>query len=378
MEKRAGLPDQITGLLQVMPKGFGFLRQESNRFMPGSGDPFVPPDLIREYQLKEGVLVTASTKKGGQPGQVQAASIIEVDGFKPEQMKNLPSFESLTPINPSQQLKMETTSDRMTTRVLDIITPVGKGQRGLIVAPPRTGKTILLQHIANGITQNYPAAHLIVLLIDERPEEVTDMRRMIQGEVVASSSDRQVKEHVATAQLMGERAKRLVEQGKDVVILLDSITRLGRAFNHASSTGRTLSGGLDSRAMEFPRRLFGLARQCEGAGSLTILATALIDTGSKMDQVIFEEFKGTGNMELVLDRSIAEKRIWPAIDINKSGTRREELILSKEAYAKATLVRRALSDLKPVDAIELLLKKMESTQNNEAFFELLAKQLKEK
>lgn len=364
--------ETVTGLLQVMPKGFGFLRQQKNRFMPSNNDPFITPNSIRDYQLKEGMKVTASTKAGRKPGQIQIDALIEVDGLKPDQLKDLIPFERLTPVNPSEQLKMETTRDRMTTRVLDIIAPVGKGQRGLIVAPPRTGKTILLQHIANGITENYPDVHLIVLLIDERPEEVTEMTRMIQGEVVASSSDRQVKEHVATAQLMGERAKRLVEQGKDVVVLLDSITRLGRAFNHASeSTGRTLSGGLDSRAMEFPRRLFGAARQCEDGGSLTILATALIDTGSRMDQVIFEEFKGTGNMELVLDRGIAEKRVWPAIDINKSGTRREELILSKEAYDKATLVRRALNGLKSVDSMELLLKKMESSQSNQEFFQIL-------
>ncbi len=368
--------ETVTGLLQLMPgKGFGFLRQQNNHYMPANGDPFVVPELVREFNLREGVLVTGTTKAGRKPGQIQVDQISEIDGIKPEKFKDFPRFEDLTPLNPKDQFKMETVGDRMTTRVLDLVAPIGKGQRGLIVAPPRTGKTILLQHIADGITKNFPEAHLIVLLIDERPEEVTEMKRMIQGEVVASSSDRQVKDHVAIAQLMGERAKRLVEQGKDVVVLLDSITRLGRAFNHASDTGRTLSGGLDSRAMEFPRRLFGSARQCEDGGSLTILATALIDTGSRMDQVIFEEFKGTGNMELVLDRSIAERRVWPAIDINKSGTRREELILSKEAYDKAILVRRALNGLKPVDAMELLLKKMEATESNDDFFKVLDKDL---
>jgi len=366
----------VTGLHQVMPKRFGFLRLEKNRFMPSNGDPFVTTDLIRNLGLKEGLKIKATTKPGSKPGQVQVDQVIDIEGLKPDAIKNCPSFEKLTPVNPSHQFKMETTADRMTTRVIDIMAPVGKGQRGLIVAPPRTGKTILLQHMADGITKNHPETHLVVLLIDERPEEVTEMKRMIKGEVVASSSDRQIKEHIAIAKLMGERAKRLVELGKDVVILLDSITRLGRAFNHEVSTGRTLSGGLDSRAMEYPRRLFGLARQCEGGGSLTIIATALIDTGSRMDQVIFEEFKGTGNMELVLDRSVADRRVWPAIDINKSGTRREELLLSKEALDKACLIRKALSGLKPTDAMELLLKKMEGTPNNEAFFQVLSKEVK--
>lgn len=372
--------EPFNGILQIMPKGFGFLRQEKNLFMPRSGDPFVSPDLIRREGLRAGMKVAVTLKEGNKPGQSsQVDSILEVDGLKPEEVKALPQFDRLTPLNPNQQLKTETEKSRYTTRVLDLIAPVGKGTRGLIVAPPRTGKTILLQHIAQGVTENDPNVHLIVLLIDERPEEVTEMKRSIKGEVVASSSDRQVKEHIEIALLMIERAKRLVEEGKDVVILLDSITRLGRAFNHAAgSTGRTLSGGLDSRAMEYPRRIFGAARQCEEGGSLTIIATALIDTGSRMDQVIFEEFKGTGNMEVVLDRSLADKRIWPAIDINKSGTRREELILSPDALEKSHIVRRALNGFKPVDAMELLIKKMEATESNEAFFEILAKEIKKK
>jgi len=277
-------------------------------------------------------------------------------------------WDELTPIDPYEQIRLETGSQPLTTRVMDLLTPIGKGQRGLIVAPPRTGKTVMLQHIATAVTANHPEMHLIVLLIDERPEEVTDIRRNVQGEVIASSSDRDAAHHVRTAELVIERAKRLTEQGKSVFVLLDSLTRLARAYNkHAGNSGRTLSGGVDSRAMDMPKRLFGSARLFEEGGSLTILGTALIETGSRMDDVIFQEFKGTGNMELVLDRKLADRRVYPAIDVSQSGTRKEERILTPEVLERVTMLRRAIMSMNPVQAMEKVVEQMAKTANNEEF-----------
>jgi len=277
-------------------------------------------------------------------------------------------WDELTPIDPYEQIRLETGSQPLTTRAMDLLTPIGKGQRGLIVAPPRTGKTVMLQHIATAVTANHPEMHLIVLLIDERPEEVTDIRRNVQGEVIASSSDRDAAHHVRTAELVIERAKRLTEQGKSVFVLLDSLTRLARAYNkHAGNSGRTLSGGVDSRAMDMPKRLFGSARLFEEGGSLTILGTALIETGSRMDDVIFQEFKGTGNMELVLDRKLADRRVYPAIDVSQSGTRKEERILTPEVLERVTMLRRAIMSMNPVQAMEKVVEQMAKTANNEEF-----------
>jgi len=299
--------------------------------------------------------------------------IIDVDGMPPEEYKNVKTFDELTPINPEFWLKLEVGAEPLTTRVMDLLTPLGKGQRALIVAPPRTGKTILLQHISLGVSTNYPGVKLIVLLIDERPEEVTDMRRAVNGEVVASSLDRDIESHVRLSQLVVERCKRLAEMGKDVVLLLDSITRLARAFNKwVGNTGRTMSGGVDIKAMDIPKKLFATARLFEEGGSLTIVGTALIDTGSRMDELIFQEFKGTGNMELVLDRKLADRRVWPAIDISQSGTRREEKLLSPETLHAVTMLRRTLSTMHHVDAMEQLTAKLAKFKSNKEFINLIS------
>ena len=299
--------------------------------------------------------------------------ILDVDGMVPDEYKNVKTFDELTPINPENWLKLEIGPEPLTTRVMDLLTPLGKGQRALIVAPPRTGKTILLQHISQGISTNFPDVKLIVLLIDERPEEVTDMKRAVHGEVVASSLDRDVESHVRLSQLVVERCKRLAEMGKDVVMLMDSITRLARAFNKwVGNTGRTMSGGVDIKAMDIPKKLFATARLFEEGGSLTIVGTALVDTGSRMDELIFQEFKGTGNMELVLDRKLADRRVWPAIDISQSGTRREEKLLPPETLRAITMLRRTLSTMHPVDAMEQLTAKLAKYKSNQDFINLIS------
>jgi transcription termination factor Rho len=344
--------------------------------MAQAADPFVPGPLIQKFGLREGLMVAGpaeSAKKGNGP---RLARVEHIEGQAPERYARR-EFDDLTPVDPHEQVKLETGPEPLTTRVMDMLTPIGKGQRGLIVAPPRTGKTILLQHIAQAVAINHPEVHLIMLLIDERPEEVTEMRRLVKGQVVASSYDRDTASHVRSAELVIERAKRLAEQGEQVFVLLDSITRLSRAYNKAvGNSGRTMSGGIDSRAMEVPRRLFGSARVFEEGGSLTVIGTALIDTGSRMDDYIFQEFKGTGNMELVLDRRLADRRIFPAIDISQSGTRKEERILPAETHQRVTLLRRSLSSLKPVEAMEGLVSQLGKYPSNAAFLEKVGSYVK--
>ncbi|HEX8310715.1 MAG TPA: transcription termination factor Rho [Chthoniobacteraceae bacterium] len=342
------------GIVEISGKGFGFIRDPKRSFAQHPNDVFVTPEIVRRYNLRDGQWIKGETRRGNRGAQLHR--LTEVNGDDPELSRNLPSFDELTVISPLERITLETVPERFTTRIIDLMCPVGKGQRGLVVAPPRTGKTTLLQHMADAVVKNHPDVKLIILLVDERPEEVTDFKRTVpQAEIMASSNDMDVKSHTRIAQLAIERAKRLVESGKDVFILLDSITRVGRAFNNASTGGRTMSGGIDSRALEIPRKIFAAARNTEEAGSLTIIATALIETGSRMDDVIFQEFKGTGNMELVLDRKISDMRIYPAIDIFQSGTRREELIVPADDLHKIAVIRRGLAGYKPVEAIERLL-----------------------
>ncbi len=354
------------GLLEVSDKGYGFLRDASKNYEPTKTDIFVLPDLIRHNNLREGLVVRGEIIQSNKGPQLR--SIQTINGEPVEKYKNLVPFEQLTTINPNKRFVLETRPEILTTRVIDLMTPIGKGQRGLIVAPPRTGKTTLLQHIANALTINHPDVHLMVLLVDERPEEVTEVRRNVKGEVIASSNDMNIQSHVRISQIAMEKAKRMVEMGKDVFILLDSLTRLGRAFNNnMGNSGRTLSGGMDARGMEIPRKIFAAARNTEEAGSLTIVASALIDTGSRMDELIFQEFKGTGNMELVLDRKLADNRIFPAVDIAKSGTRREELLIPPHELEKINKVRRGLTGHSPEQAMERLLSFLEKHPNNAAF-----------
>ncbi len=357
------------GVLELHPKGYGFLRNPARHYLPQPADPYVPAPLIQRLRLDEGLCITGpveSARKGNGP---RLAAVEQIEGLAPDKYRPR-DFDDLTPIDPHEQIVLETGQEPLTTRVMDLLTPIGKGQRGLIVAPPRTGKTILLQHIAQAVVRNHPEMHLMMLLIDERPEEVTEMRRTVKGEVIASSADRDTSNHTRTAELVVERAKRLAEQGKQAFVLLDSITRLSRAYNkHVGNSGRTLSGGVDSRAMEVPRRLFGTARVFEEGGSLTVMATALIDTGSRMDDYIFQEFKGTGNMELVLDRKLADRRIFPAMDISQSGTRKEERILKPEVLQKVTLLRRSLVSLNSTTGMESLVKKLGEYPSNAAFLE---------
>jgi len=343
------------GIVEVSGKGFGFLRDPKRSFAQHPSDVFVTPEVCRRYNLRDGVWIRGEIRRGNRGPQLHR--LTEIEGEDPEKFRNTPMFDELTTINPNKVIKLETDPDRFTTRVIDLMTPIGRGQRGLIVAPPRTGKTTFLQHIAEAVVKNHPDMKLIILLVDERPEEVTEFKRTIpQAELMASSNDQDIKCHTRIAQLAVERARRLVEMGKHVFILLDSITRVGRAFNNAMAAGgRTMSGGVDARALEIPRRLFASARNTEEAGSLTIMATALIETGSRMDELIFQEFKGTGNMELVLDRKISDLRIYPAVDIFMSGTRREELLLSEADLHKINIIRRGLSGHKPPEAIERLL-----------------------
>ncbi|MEW6212504.1 MAG: transcription termination factor Rho [Acidobacteriota bacterium] len=361
-----------TGVLQINEKGFGFLRQVKTNFLPSNSDVFVPRDLIDRYRMREGVDITglASPPSDMRGRSAQLVSIEQINCASPDEYKKLPEFKQLTSIDPTERLELSAGNNNMSMRVLDLIAPIGKGQRGLIVAPPKTGKTTLIEEIAEAVADNHPEIKLVVLLVDERPEEVTHMKRRVRGEVIASSADQSSNLHMQIARLVLERVKRLVECGQDVVMLLDSITRLARASNRETSRrGKTMSGGVDSRAMEFPRKFFGAARNAEHGGSLTIIGTALIDTGSQMDEVIFQEFKGTGNLEVVLDRRLAERRIFPAIDISKSGTRKEEKLFRPDEMPQINALRRALAGKKPIEAMELLLKGLSETKDNREFLE---------
>ena len=358
----------IEGVLELHPKGYGFIRDPKKDYSSQDSDPFVSSSIIEKHRLREGVMIKGEVGPGSRGQGPRLKDVESVDGRTLEEYEQIKDFEDLTPINPFEQIRLERGKRPIPMRVMDLITPIGKGQRALIVAPPRTGKTMLLQDIAESISENHPEVHLMVLLIDERPEEVTEMRRGVRGEVIASSMDREVESHVRMSQLVMERAKRLSEAGKDVVVLLDSVTRTARAFNKwVGNSGKTGSGGLDVRAMDIPRKMFGTARRFDEGGSLTVIATALIDTGSRMDEAIFQEFKGTGNMELVLSRDLADRRIWPAIDITKSGTRREEKILGDETLDGTIMLRRSLVSLSPVEAMEQLTQTLARFDTNKEF-----------
>jgi transcription termination factor Rho len=357
------------GVLETLPDGFGFLRAPDYNYLPGPDDIYVSPSQIRKFDLRTGDTVSGQVRPPKEGERYFALIKVEAVNFEhPDHARNKIFFDNLTPLYPEERLKLETTKDNLSGRVLDLLTPIGKGQRGLIVAPPRTGKTMLLQTIANSITENHPEVVMIVLLIDERPEEVTDMQRSVNGEVISSTFDEPASRHVQVAEMVIEKAKRLVEHKRDVVILLDSITRLARAYNTiVPPSGKVLSGGVDSNALQRPKRFFGAARNIEEGGSLTIIATALIDTGSRMDDVIFEEFKGTGNMEIGLDRKLVDKRVFPAIDINRSGTRKEELLVPRDELTRIWILRKVLNPLSTVEAMELLLEKMSKTKANSEF-----------
>src|SRR6476646_4839899 len=359
------------GVLECLPDGFGFLRAPEYNYLPGPDDIYVSPSQIRKFDLRTGDTVSGQVRPPKDGERYFALIKVEAVNFEdPEVARNKIFFDNLTPLYPQGRLKMETTKENMTGRVLDLLCPVGKGQRGLIVAPPRTGKTMMLQSIANSITINHPEVALIVLLIDERPEEVTDMTRTVKGEVISSTFDEPPQRHIQVAEMVLEKAKRLVEHKRDVVILLDSITRLARAYNTVvPSSGKVLTGGVDANALQRPKRFFGAARNIEEGGSLTIIATALIDTGSRMDDVIYEEFKGTGNMEIHLDRRMAEKRIYPAINVNRSGTRKEELLLKQEVLQKVWVLRKLLYPMDELEATEFLVDKVKQTKNNAEFFD---------
>jgi transcription termination factor Rho len=362
------------GVLEILPEGYGFLRSPDWNYLYGPDDIYVSPSQIKRFDLKTGDTVSGQVRPPKEWERYLALLKVEqVNGGEPEAAKGRVDFDSLRVRYPEGRLRLETKDGDVSMRVMDLIAPIGKGQRGLIVAPPRAGKTILLQKIANAIVENHPEVTLIILLIDERPEEVTDTIATVKAEVIASTFDEEATRHVQVADMVIEKAKRLVESGRDVVILLDSITRLARAHNAVvPQSGKILSGGVDAKGLEKPKRFFGAARKIEGGGSLTIIATALIETGSRMDEVIFEEFKGTGNMELVLDRKIAERRVFPAIDINKSGTRKEELLLTTEELNRVYLLRNFLGDMPEAEAMEFLLKQMSRSKNNKEFFQLMA------
>jgi transcription termination factor Rho len=357
------------GVLECLPDGFGFLRAPEYNYLPGPDDVYVSPSQIRRFDLRTGDTISGQIRPPKEGERYFA--LIKVDAINyeaPEETRNKIFFDNLTPLYPQERLKLETTRDNYSGRVMDMLVPIGKGQRGLIVAPPRTGKTMLLQSIANSITTNHPEVNLIVLLIDERPEEVTDMQRSVKGEVISSTFDEPAARHVQVAEMVIEKAKRLVEHKRDVVILLDSITRLARAYNTVvPPSGKVLSGGVDSNALQRPKRFFGAARNIEEGGSLTIIATALIDTGSRMDDVIFEEFKGTGNMEVHLDRKLVDKRVFPAIDINKSGTRKDELLMPRDELNRVWILRKVLSPLSPTESVELLLDRLSKAKSNGDF-----------
>ena len=378
LKKLAEKNEQITGagVLEVLQDGFGFLRAIESNYLPGPDDIYVSPSQIRRFGLRTGDSVEGEIRAPKDAERYFALLKVNQINFEnPEKGRNKIAFDNLTPLYPDNQLKMETEKNitekkpDQTARLIDLVSPIGKGQRSLIISPPKAGKTIILQNIANSLAINHPECYLMVLLIDERPEEVTDMQRTVKGEVISSTFDEPAARHVAVAEMVIEKAKRLVEHKKDVVILLDSITRLGRAYNAVvPSSGKVLTGGVDANALQRPKRFFGAARNVEQGGSLTIISTALIDTGSRMDEVIFEEFKGTGNSELILDRKIADKRIYPAIDITRSGTRREELLFKKEDLTKVNVLRRIISPMGTMDGIEFLMSKLKNTKNNADFF----------
>jgi transcription termination factor Rho len=357
------------GVLECLPDGFGFLRAPDYNYLPGPDDIYVSPSQIRKFDLRTGDTVSGQIRPPKEGERYFALIKVEAINFEPpDEARNKIFFDNLTPLYPEERLRLETGKDNISGRVLDLLTPIGKGQRGLIVSPPRTGKTMLLQTIANSVTTNHPEVTLIVLLIDERPEEVTDMQRTVEGEVISSTFDEPAARHVQVAEMVIEKAKRLVEHKRDVVILLDSITRLARAYNTVvPPSGKVLSGGVDSNALQRPKRFFGSARNIEEGGSLTIIATALIDTGSRMDDVIFEEFKGTGNMEVHLDRKLVDKRVFPAIEINKSGTRKEELLVPKDELNRIWVLRKVLNPLSPVESMELIIDKLSKTKSNGEF-----------
>lgn len=364
------------GVLEILPDGYGFLRSPLSSYMPGPDDVYVSPSQIRRYHLRKGDCVSGQIRPPREGERYFALVRVNEIGFEdPELARHLVLFDNLTPIYPDQQMCMETDSKNMSSRIIDLMAPIGRGQRALIVAPPRTGKTVLLQTIANAISANYPEVYLIVLLIDERPEEVTDMERMVKNaEVISSTFDEPPHRHVQVCEMVLEKAKRLVERKRDVVIILDSITRLGRAYNAVTpSSGRVLSGGLDANALQRPKRFFGAARNIEGGGSLTIIASALIDTNSRMDEVIFEEFKGTGNMEIYLDRHLSEKRVFPAIDINRTGTRKEDLLLPDDVLNRVWILRKILAPMSPIDSMEFLLDKMRGSKSNKDFLNGMSK-----
>ena len=378
LKKLAEQNEQITGggVLEVLQDGFGFLRAIESNYLPGPDDIYVSPNQIRKFGLRTGDSVEGEIR--APKDQERYFALLKVDKINfdnPEKTRNKIAFDNLTPLYPDKQLRMEVESTKiekkpdLTARLIDLVSPIGKGQRSLIISPPKAGKTIILQNIAHSIAENHPECYLMVLLIDERPEEVTDMQRSVKGEVISSTFDEPASRHVAVAEIVIEKAKRLTEHKKDVIILLDSITRLGRAYNAVvPSSGKVLTGGVDANALQRPKRFFGAARNIEQGGSLTIISTALIDTGSRMDEVIFEEFKGTGNSELILDRKISDKRIFPAIDITRSGTRREELLFKNDDLLKMNVLRKILSSMGTMDAIEFLLSKLKNTKNNTDFF----------
>ena len=360
------------GTLEVLPDGFGFLRSPDYNYLPCPDDIYVSPSQIRRFGLKTGAIVAGQIRPPKENERYFALLRVEAVNYEdPDVLSEKVGFDDLTPLHPISRIRLETTAEEINMRVIDMITPIGLGQRGLIVAPPRTGKTVLLQKIANSALTNHPEAYLMVLLIDERPEEVTEMERSVRGpttEVISSTFDEPASRHIQVAEMVIEKAKRMVEYGLDVVILLDSITRLARAYNtEAPHSGKVLTGGIDASALQKPKRFFGAARKVEEGGSLTILATALVDTGSRMDEVIFEEFKGTGNMELHLDRRLVDRRVWPAIDVNRSGTRREENLMDKEELARVWILRRVLNDMNPVEAVELMVGRMKKAKTNAEF-----------
>jgi transcription termination factor Rho len=363
------------GVLEILPDGFGFLRAPDYNYLPGPDDIYISPSQIRRFNLRTGDTVAGQIRPPKESERYFALLKVETVNFEdPEEAQGKILFDNLTPLYPQEKFNLETVSDNLSTRIMDLLTPIGKGQRGLIVSPPRAGKTILLQDLANSITKNHEEVTLIVLLIDERPEEVTDMQRSVNGEVISSTFDEPAQRHVQVAEMVIEKAKRLVEHKKDVVILLDSITRLARAYNTVvPPSGKVLSGGVDSNALHRPKRFFGAARNMEDGGSLTIVATALIDTGSRMDEVIFEEFKGTGNMELYLDRKLSDRRIFPALDFNRSGTRKEELLIDSDDLNRIWILRKVLQPLSTIDAMEFLVEKIKDTKNNMDFLASMSK-----
>ncbi|HEY1171869.1 MAG TPA: transcription termination factor Rho [Verrucomicrobiae bacterium] len=364
-------PETGSGYLEISEKGFGFLRSPESRFQPKPSDIFVTPDTIKRSFLREGALISGTLQPPHRGNSPQLREVQAVNGMPFSDYTKLVRFENLTSIDPTEKFTLETAPDILETRIIDLVTPIGKGTRGLIVAPPRTGKTTILKQIANAVTTNHPEVHVIVLLIDERPEEVTDFQRSVKAEVVASSNDMDLETHVRLSRFMIERCRRMVECGKDVLVLLDSITRVARAYNSVhGGSGRTMTGGVDARALEIPRKMFAAARNIEGGGSLTILATALVDTGSRMDELIFQEFKGTGNMELVLDRKLSDRRLYPAIDIPKSGTRKEEKLFAAKNLESIRKLRRMMVDLNPIEAMETLQAALKKHKTND---ELLAK-----